>query len=304
MLPALALISAMCPASLSAVTTQTAPVRQKVTEAEIDRRFALARSLAEAGKFEQSLKEYLFVFDNSRGVGGYGGVRLSYVPGEIAAIGQSYPPALAALRARRDESEKLLLAARADFTDLQELTSLNEYLGTPERNLATFDKLKGLGASHAEVREDMITLVWEQLVAAKRYGDLKSSADELARRVVSRVAETVINNDFPGGRASGAWNTPEYQSYLRFSIIEEGGRVYEVFLGLGRADTAEKLAKWMLTFSADGEVYARLINSAINAERGDVAGELIERANKLLKRGEDLRLVREAAERLAGAKAN
>ena len=287
-----------CFSLVSAQTRPSSPEGRKVTKEELDRRFDLARSLAQEGKFEQALKEYLFVFDNSRGVSSYGGVRLSYVPGEIAAIGSKYRPALLALQTRRDEREKLVLAGKAVFDDTHELTSLNDYLGEPERSVALFDKLKTMGPVYSGVREDLIMLIWEQLAEAKRYGDLKDKVDELARRVVSQIAESAINNDFPD---NSVLSSPEYQGYLRQSVIKDGGRVYETLLGVGKAEKADKLAKWMLTYSSDGEMYAQLINSALNVNRTDIAADLIERATKTLKRGEDLRLVREAAKRLPKA---
>ncbi|MDX6695229.1 MAG: hypothetical protein QOF02_2832 [Blastocatellia bacterium] len=283
---------------VSAQTRQSSPAGQKVTEEELDRRFAIARSLAQEEKFEQALKEYLFVFDNSRNVGGYGGVRLSYVPSEIAAIGRVYRPALLALQTRRDEREKSVLAGKADFDVIHELAALNEYLGEPERTITLFDKLKTMGAAYTSVREDMLILIWEQLAEAKRYDELKDKIDELAKRVASQIAESVINNDFPD---NSVLSSSQYQDYLRRSIIEDGGRVYETLLGVGKAAKADKLAKWMLTFSSDGEMYAQLINRAINVNRTDIAADLIERATKTLKRGEDLRLVHEAAKRLPKA---
>jgi hypothetical protein len=268
---------------------------RKVTHEELDTHFALARSLAEEKKFEQALKEYLFVFDNSRDVAAYGGVRLSYVPSEIAAIGRIYRPAILALHSRRDEREKLVLTAKADFNVIHELTSLNEHLEEPERNIALFDKLKTMGSAYSEVRDDILMLIWEQLVAAKRYDDLKDKVDVLAKQVVGQIAEAAVNNDFPD---NDVLSSPEYQGYLRRNIIEDGGRVYETLLAVGKTEKADKLAKWMLTFSSDGEMYAQLINSAIDAKRIDIAAYLMDLATKMLRRAEDLRLVQEVARRL------
>ena len=284
-----------CLTFVSAQTRQSSPEGEKVTHDELDKHFELARSLAKERKFEQALKEYLFVFDNSREVVGYGGVRLSYVPSEIADIGRVYRPALVALQTRRDERERLVLAAKADFDVIHELTSLNQYLDEPERNVALFDKLKTMGPAYAEVRDDLVMLIWEQLVEDKRYSDLKDKIDHLAKRVANQIAESAINNDFPD---KSALSSPQYQEFLRGSVIADGGGVYETLLGLGMTEKANKLAKWMLTFSSDGEMYARLITSALNVNRRDVASDLIDRATKTLKREADLRLVREAANRL------
>jgi hypothetical protein len=287
-------------ASVSAQTGQSSTgAQKKITDEELDTHLALARSLAGGKKFEEALKEYLLVFDNSRDVPAWGGVRLSYVPSEIAAMGVSYRPAILALQSRRDEREKLVLAAKADFDVIHELTSLNEHLNEPERSIALFDKLKPMGPAYAEVRKVFLLLIWEQLVVVKRYNDLKDDIDDLAKQIAQQISEAAINNDFPTGSVT---DSPMYQSYLRTSIIGDGGRVFETLLALGKAEKANKLAKWMLTFSSDGEMYAQLINNAINANRTDIASDLNERAMKALSRAEDLNLVREAAKRLPSAK--
>ena len=72
----LILISIGCLTLVSAQTRQGSPEPQKVTQQELDTHFELARSLAEEKKYEQALKEYLYVFDNSRDVSGYGGGRI------------------------------------------------------------------------------------------------------------------------------------------------------------------------------------------------------------------------------------
>jgi hypothetical protein len=297
-LPVLILLLVGCPLLVSAQGRDPVPERREVTREELDRRFDLARSLAKEGKFEQALNEYLFVFDNSREVSSYGGVRLSYVPIEIAEMGRVYRPAVVALKTRRDEREKLVLTGKAGFDVVQELTSLNQYLDEPERSVALFDKLKTMGTVSADVREDLLTLIWEQLVEAKRYSDLKDKVDELAKRVANQIGESAVNKDFPD---NGALSSPAYQNYLRGSIIDDGGKVYETLLALGKTEKAEKLAKWMLTFSSDGEMYARLINSAINVTRIDIANDFLERAYKTLQRAEDLQLVRQAGNRVPKA---
>ena len=67
--------------TIAALTSVSAQPKQ-VTEQELDTSLELARSLVNEKKYPEALKAYLFVFDNSRGVGAYGGVRLSYVPSE------------------------------------------------------------------------------------------------------------------------------------------------------------------------------------------------------------------------------
>jgi hypothetical protein len=193
----------------------------------------------------------LFVFDNSRDVVGYGGVRLSYVPSEIASIGRLYRPAILSLQSRRDEREKLVLAAKADFDAIHELTSLNEHLGEPERNIALFDKLKTMDSAYSEVREDMLIVIWEQLAAAKRYEDLKNKVDQLAKQVARQIAESAIDNDFPDDNS--VLNSTEYQNFLRSTIVEDGGRVYETLLAVGKQRRLRSLRSGCLRFHQMGQ---------------------------------------------------
>jgi hypothetical protein len=284
---------------ICAQTPQSSLERRGVSKEELDSRFQQARQLAGQRKYEEALREYLFVFDNSREASGYGGVRLSYVPSEIAEIGRAYRPAILALQERRNEREKRILAGRAESIDINELTSLNQYLNTPERNLELYDKLKTKGVAFNEIKEDMLMLIWEQLVGAERYNDLEDKINELAKGVVSQIAESVINNDFPSSDVS---TSPMYQNYLRHSVIENGGKVYQASLALGRDETARKLEKWMLTFASDGEMYAQLISAAVKAKRSSVANDLLNRAVRTLKKSKDLQLVREAAKGLSAEK--
>jgi thiol-disulfide isomerase/thioredoxin len=74
-------------------------------KAKVDARYDLARQLVIAGKAEEALREYLWLFD----VGmieaeSFYGVRLSFLLSDLAALGKSYPPATEALRVRRDQA--------------------------------------------------------------------------------------------------------------------------------------------------------------------------------------------------------
>ncbi|HET8670338.1 MAG TPA: hypothetical protein VFM05_06810 [Candidatus Saccharimonadales bacterium] len=63
----LILLSIGCLTLVPAQTRRLNADGQKVTKEELDRRFALARSLAQEKKYELALKEYLFVFDSKVG---------------------------------------------------------------------------------------------------------------------------------------------------------------------------------------------------------------------------------------------
>src|ERR1043165_4916001 len=69
-----------------------------------------AQALAETGKYEEALAEYLWCFDhgNEATNGAYTGVRLSFLLGAIARLGKQYPPAIQALESRRAKADAAL----------------------------------------------------------------------------------------------------------------------------------------------------------------------------------------------------
>lgn len=137
----------------------------KDARARIKARGGLARALAGVGRSDEALAEYLWLFDE----GGkedavFGGWR-SMIPMELGLLGRSHPPALAALRARRDAAAARLASAAWTAEDGAELASLNRCAGESNLTLRTYEALpagdprrRALGRS-----------VERQLVVAKRY---------------------------------------------------------------------------------------------------------------------------------------
>ncbi len=70
-------------------------------------RMERARALAEKGEKQQALDDYLWCYDHGcENSPAFVGVRVSFLVADIAALGRSYPPAMDALRTRRDAAEK------------------------------------------------------------------------------------------------------------------------------------------------------------------------------------------------------
>ena len=147
---------------------QTAETNAPITQNMVDARFKHARELAQSGDSAAALKEYLWCFDvGMPRVSGFSGVRRSYVLGEVAKLGETYPAALAALAERRDAAEKRLLASTNDYDAAADFSAINRYLKEDARTLAVYDQLppddtrrRGLGIT-----------VYDLLVDAGRYQD-------------------------------------------------------------------------------------------------------------------------------------
>jgi len=250
--------------------------RAKVSEEELDQRFDKARELAKQGEYEEALQEYLFVFDNSRDAVGWGGVRLSYVPGEIADIGREYPPALKALVDRRNKRQRLILDLKAGFDDIHELTSLNRYLGEPDNSIGIFDKLKTKGPDSKEIREDLAFLIWEDLVDERRYRDLRPYTDYQIEILEGELKTWTKNPDFPRK------DDPHMREFNRTKIIDRGKQIYEVLIGTGEFERASEILRKILEFETSAQIYRSLIDAATRADNLDIKNEVLLDAEKKL----------------------
>lgn len=215
-----------------------------ITSIELDSSLKKARKLAAQKKYKKSLQKYLFVFDNSRAVSGYSGVRLSYVPSEIASIGKSYPIAIRELRKRRNLLNLAILKGKAGFDQIHELQSLNYYLKNTHKTVALYDKICRDKKKNPKLIEDFRHLIWDELLEAKRYDDLGKDVDRVARTVAERIGEYFASVDFP----IYDYDSPTYQNWAIKKILKEGKQAHKVLTTIGRKKTAKKLQKWVKYF--------------------------------------------------------
>jgi len=150
-------------------------LRQENTESKtpithdlVESRFQHAQELARNGDSAAALKEFLWCFDEGMPrVTGYGGVRDSFLLSAIAKLGENYPPALAALRERRDQALQRMLSSENEYDATQDFASINRELHEDQNTLTEFDQLPA-GDSR---RKELASVAYVQLVAAQRYND-------------------------------------------------------------------------------------------------------------------------------------
>ncbi len=95
-------------------------------------RMSYGDALAQKGRAEDALSEYLWCFDHGLEHGpGFTGVRLSFLLGRIVQLGRTHPAALDELRKRRDAAGKEIEASKADFPTAMGFAALNSNLGEP-----------------------------------------------------------------------------------------------------------------------------------------------------------------------------
>jgi len=155
----------------AAVATKVAPPPSpqqaglNAIQADIQERINEAQKKRAAGKTEEALADYLWAYD--RALDSPSAVFAQILSGLIASFGKEYPPALEALRGRRDAVEERLRANDRDRTAAYALAATNRALKEDARTLITYDALPP-GDSRKLI---LGTIAFDQLIAVQRYAD-------------------------------------------------------------------------------------------------------------------------------------
>jgi len=157
-------------------------------------RYDLAKELQRARLHDEALVHYLWLWPATRTASGFGGVRLSFMLGDMADLAQKHEPArkafdeiFAGLQARVDAVEV------PTFQDWQEWTAFCKYFGASERVIAWYeghrdeegrlladrqDFLAGLIASEVF---DLLIEAGRPLDAVRLFPDARAKAAEIVR---------------------------------------------------------------------------------------------------------------------------
>lgn len=113
-----------------------------VPDDEVRARQQLARELVQSGKNEEALREYLWLYqDGMKNSRSFTGVRVSFLTSDMGRLAKTYPPALEAVRALRDDAEKRLRGDISDRDAPTEYAALSEALGESEATLKMFREI-------------------------------------------------------------------------------------------------------------------------------------------------------------------
>jgi hypothetical protein len=244
---------------------------------EAEQKLAQARQLAASGENEEALECYLFAFDNGRFVDGWGGVRLSYIPSEIAQLGQKYPLALEALRQRRDTREKMISEGETDFDVVSEWTAINQYLRESNRELEVLAKLQKSGKLVESVKERIIDSNFDQLLREKRYDVLGEFLNDFGRSFFHKIFHYEDMKLFPK-RGPRNWDPATAMEHWKGSMREEGAQVFEVALGANNERAADEIARRLLLHCNDVVAYGNLLHAAFRAGKKKKAHDLLKQA--------------------------
>jgi len=195
-------------------------------EALVKARYALGQALAADGQSAEALTEFLWCFDEGMlPPSSYFGVRASFLLQDIASLGANYPPALDALKSRRDADRNKLLT---DALAVRDFAAINHYLGD---NISTLDEFDHLPEG-SPARGQMGYWVFDLLLQERRYRDAAAiqPLDQYRHSSAAMRAEPVQNDS------------------IRDYIAEADAREIEALAGAGQLKDARDLLKTLLDF--------------------------------------------------------
>jgi thiol-disulfide isomerase/thioredoxin len=235
-------------------------------------RMSYGDALAEKGRVEDALSEYLWCFDHGLEHGpGFTGVRVSFLLGKVVQLGRTHAPALDELRKRRDAAGKAIEAHKANFDTAMGFTALNSNLGEQEQTLVVYDRIKGDKSQPAGVREYLLHQSLDQLLKAKRYKEIVADSDGKAK-----VRELITRYDRMKAHLPDDAN---FRTFMKRQMCTDGAKYYEALLGSGNDEAAAEVVTLLAGFDP-AEAYPPLIAAAKRAGHAQAAEALAEQAGK------------------------
>ena len=149
-------------------TAEAGAAGGEITHATVDARYKHAQELARNGAWADALAEFLWCYDEGMvRVSSYVGVRSSFLLLQLSRLGENYPPALDALRERRDRAEQRMMADSTGRGAASDVASLNGALGDSARNVELYDQFPAGDARKRAMGYE----VFEPLLEVQRYSD-------------------------------------------------------------------------------------------------------------------------------------
>lgn len=244
-----------------------------------------------AGRFAEALEDYLWCFDEGvKHQPSFVGVRGSFLVSEIAELGKRHPPAIAALRERRDRLEARLRAGTAERGEAQDYGALSQSLEESGRTLDMFD----LGGEVARLqREELFHHVFDQLMERRRYRDVIESCGSIDRYVDHAIR---VYTDIKA-LCDGPWGSINHQGVsaerMR-EVVREApphalrravttvGKFYEALLGVGRNGEAAAVADRISKLDPSVDTFVALVRHAVRSGRPGAAADMATQARAAL----------------------
>lgn len=110
---------------------------------DVQARLQLARAQAQAGDLDKATEEFAWLWAHMlEHAPAMGGVRLSFMAGDMTRLAGRSPAAKTRFTELRDATRARLQGERVDWQDVGDFLALNEVIADPDASLAWFDSVK------------------------------------------------------------------------------------------------------------------------------------------------------------------
>lgn len=274
---------------------------------DVKQRYQAAQDAMAAGDNETALQHFLWLWPESRKTPSFGGVRLSYMLGDMAELAQKYEPANEAFRKLLEEAQAKVDGPGAPaFLDFHEWVSLCEHFGEEARLPAWYDKHKDAlgrvlgGDPEGGVSGYVLDKVFLALVEAGRGADaahVYASPEQQVGQALEELARIQkVNSMLPEGMRQ------ELEALQRSQLRERLSALYGALLADGRPAEAATVGAKLIATLDDGESRVALVERALDLS-SERPAELEKWLDEAAAKGEDVKALQDRlAVAPAGAK--
>lgn len=259
-------------------------------------RMKYARALERDGKQQQALAEYLWCFDHGADFSPqFDGTRLSLLLNDVARLGRDYPPAIDAIRKRRNAAERDVLPAnqlvepelaatsapgpsRRNHAAI-EAAALNRTLNDRGRILIIFDNI-GSDADAKLVRRILLRDVIDDLLLKSRYADVLATIGD-APAEVDRLIKSAQSSLKIIVRRQPADPIAAMSAFKR-QTVEQCCKYYQAALGAKQPQQAQAIADLILKFDPSSDTFVELVECALDVSDNAAARAMIHRGEATL----------------------
>jgi thioredoxin-like negative regulator of GroEL len=244
-------------------------------------RGSYARELAQLGKYDQALAEYMWCWDEgAKAQPAYSGVRRSFLLSDIAELGKLHAPVQDALRSRRDAAEGRLKAGSDSRDDAADVCALNRTLAENDRTVALYDELRKKGPVSAALRTTFAREVLELFAKERRYADVVDMLEDPVRYIEQQIGFARQIEDLGKGTLDET-AAATAKAAQRAATVGRMIPVFEALVGVKRAEDGKRAADLLLEFANTDVTYTALVDAAARAGDAAFARELAQRNGKV-----------------------
>jgi RNA polymerase sigma factor (sigma-70 family) len=231
-------------------TASSAPlggITETFTAEMARQRFQLAQKLVVSGDPQSALRELIWCYDIGlpRTAGLNSPSHLTSLM-TFARLGERYPPALEALRERRDKAWQTVQADTANRGSLREYAAANRALKNEAESVAFLDTLE----PGDQRRRILASACYEYLAQAQRY---REAAEGTSISLITSGFERVVNTSSSLNSPTSEPTSREFRAY----VLERAANDIEMLAGSGA--TAEARAHAARLFAFDNTESTRAL---------------------------------------------